>query len=89
MPNFEITVYATNWCWDCRRVRKYLDQRTIPYQWINIDNDPQAEKYVLEVNRGMRSVPTLVFPDGSILTEPSNFMLDEKLTGYSSQPAEV
>ena len=74
-----LVIYATNWCWDCRRVRKLLDARGIPYDWIDIDKDKLAEKAVLEVNRGMRSVPTILFPDGSILVEPSNDRLLEKL----------
>jgi hypothetical protein len=46
---------------------------------VNIDNDPQGEKYVLTANKGMRSVPTIVFQDGSILVEPSNAQLAQKL----------
>lgn len=74
-----IFVYATNWCWDCRRVRKLLEARGIAYQWIDIDKDEQAEARVLEINQGMRSVPTMIFPDGSVLVEPSNNTLMEKL----------
>jgi len=51
----------------------------IEYLWINIDQDIQAEKLVFKLNKGMRSVPTLVFPDGTILVEPSNAALAEKL----------
>jgi mycoredoxin len=78
MPDTQIIMYATNWCWDCRRVRKFLDNHQIAYQWINIDQDKQGEEYVLKVNKGMRSVPTLVFPDGSVLVEPSNQALAEQ-----------
>jgi mycoredoxin len=74
-----ITIYATEWCWDCRRARKFFDQHAIPYQWVNIDRDKEAEQYVKQVNQGMRSVPTIVFPDGSILVEPSNQQLERKL----------
>lgn len=74
-----VIIYATEWCFDCRRARKFLDLHQIPYEWINIDRDPKAEQYVLKVNRGMRSVPTLVFSDGSILVEPSEVQLANKL----------
>jgi mycoredoxin len=80
MPDSNIiTIYATEWCWDCRRARKFLDQNGIPYQWVNIDHDKEAEIYVKQTNKGMRSVPTIVFPDGSILVEPTNQQLERKL----------
>ena len=79
MSDTTIKLYGTDWCWDCRRARRFLDEQQIPYQWINIDKDPQAEHEVLEINRGNRSVPTIIFPDGSILVEPSNSKLKEKL----------
>jgi mycoredoxin len=79
MSDTNIVIYATDWCWDCRRVRKYFDQNGIPYQWINIDRNKEAEQFVIQVNRGNRSVPTIVFLDGSILVEPSNQQLAQKL----------
>jgi mycoredoxin len=80
MPNSNIIVYGTDWCGDCIRTRRFLKRNNIPFEWINIDKDPQAEKFVRETNRGMRSVPTIVFPDGSILVEPSNTELEGKLS---------
>ena len=67
-----ILLYGTDWCFDCRRIRKILDSRQIQYTWINIDKDPEAAKKVEEINAGNRSVPTIIFPDGSILVEPSD-----------------
>ena len=80
MPNSIIIVYGTNWCGDCLRARRVLEKREIQYEWINIDQDKQAERFVLEHNNGMRSVPTIVFPDGSIIVEPKFSLLVEKLT---------
>ncbi|MBI2886167.1 MAG: glutathione S-transferase N-terminal domain-containing protein [Chloroflexi bacterium] len=77
-----IIVYSTTWCPDCRRTKQFLDQREIPYTWIDIDKDPAAVQEVLRINGGMRSVPTLVFPDGSVLVEPSNKQLGEKLSTH-------
>jgi mycoredoxin len=74
-----IIIYGTDWCPDCRRTLRFLQQHKIPFQWINIDQDKDAEKYVLTVNRGMRSVPTLLFPDGTLFVEPSNEELARKL----------
>ncbi|MCI0519968.1 MAG: glutathione S-transferase N-terminal domain-containing protein [Chloroflexi bacterium] len=79
MPSSDLIVYGTEWCGDCRRTRRYLERRNIPFTWINIDQDKAAEAFVIKTNRGMRSVPTLVFPDGAILVEPSNLALAEKL----------
>ena len=73
-----IIIYGTEWCWDCRRTRKFFDQNKIPYQMINIDKDPAGEQFVLKTNRGMRSVPTIVLPDGTILVEPSDHQLTER-----------
>lgn len=67
----KIKMYATTWCGDCRMARRWFDQRGVPYEYINIEEDDEAAAYVVKVNRGMRSVPTIVFPDGSILVEPS------------------
>lgn len=79
MTNAKIIVYGTEWCGDCRRVRSFMDRKNIPYHFINIDYDKEGEKFVIETNRGMRSVPTIVFEDGSILVEPSTRTLAEKL----------
>jgi mycoredoxin len=74
-----IVVYGTSWCPDCRRAQRVLDQNGVPYSYVNIEEDEAAAAYVVEVNRGYRSVPTIVFPDGSILVEPSNAQLQGKL----------
>lgn len=75
----EITVYGTPWCGDTRRARAFLDNNAIPYQWVDITQDPQASAVVEKINHGYRSVPTIVFADGSTLTEPSELALKKKL----------
>ena len=67
----QIKMYATSWCGDCRMAKRWFDAHGIAYQYINIEEDDAAAEYVLKVNRGYRSVPTIVFPDGSVLVEPS------------------
>jgi glutaredoxin-like protein len=75
----KIEVYATSWCPDCMRVKQVLDKHLVQYNWKDISNDEKARSYVEQINRGKRSVPTIVFPDGSLLVEPSNAELEKKL----------
>ncbi len=75
----EIKIYATNWCGDCRIAKRWFDAHDIPYEYINIEEDDKAAEFVVRVNRGMRSVPTIVFPDGSILVEPTTRELASKV----------
>jgi len=79
----EIKVYGTSWCPDCFRAKQVFDRLKIPYTWINIETDSQALDFVRKVNKGMQSVPTIVFPDGSILVEPANKELEKKLAELS------
>ncbi len=74
----KIKMYVTTWCGDCRMAKRWFDSHDVPYESINIEEDDEAAAYVLKVNRGMRSVPTIVFPDGSILVEPSPRQLAAK-----------
>lgn len=79
MPESKLTFYGTKWCGDCLRAKFFLDRKKVPYTWINIDHDPEAEEFVINTNGGLRSVPTIVFEDGTILVEPSTKALAEKL----------
>ncbi len=79
MDDSNIIIYGVNWCWDSRRARRFFDKNKIPYTFINIDKDKQGEQFVLDANDGLRSVPTIVFNDGSILVEPSTSELTNKL----------
>ncbi len=79
MADDEIIIYGTWWCSDCVRTRQFLGKIGITYRWVNIDQDKDGERFVLRNNRGMRSVPTILFSDGSVLVEPSNAELQSKL----------
>lgn len=76
-----ITMHGASWCPDARRARKFLEEREIPYEWHDIDEESESRDLVKEINNGTVVVPTIVFPDGSILVEPSNAQLEEKLGG--------
>ena len=79
MSNPAITLYGAHWCPDCRRSKRFLGEHQIPYNWVDIEQDPEAEQLVIQMNGGRRIIPTIVFQDGSFLTEPSNAELAEKL----------
>ncbi len=67
----KIKMYATTWCGDCRMAKRWFDSHNVPYEYINIEDDENAAAFVVKVNGGARSVPTIIFPDGSVLVEPS------------------
>jgi len=76
-----VIIYATQWCWDCRRARRFFDRNNIAYRWIDIDHDAAGEQFVLETNKGFRSVPTIVLSNGIILVEPNDQQLASQFTG--------
>jgi thioredoxin reductase (NADPH) len=75
----EITVYGAPWCPDCKRSKKFLSEHRVPYQWVDIDRDAEALSYVEQVQNGGRTIPMIVFPDGSRLIEPADDELARKL----------
>jgi thioredoxin reductase (NADPH) len=74
-----IVVYGTTWCPDCRSAKQFLGEHRIQYIWVDIEQDTNAMAEVERINRGRRSVPTIVFPDGGVLVEPSDEELARKL----------
>ncbi len=74
-----IKVYATAWCGDCRMAKHVLDSREIAYEYIDIDLTPEAAALVQQLNGGFRTVPTILFPDGRVLVEPTRVELEEAL----------
>jgi len=74
-----IIVYGTTWCPDCKRSKQFLGEQRVHYHWVDVEKDPVALAYVEQVNQGKRIIPTIVFPDQSILVEPSNAELAQKL----------
>jgi len=75
----QILVYSTVWCPDCKRAKKFFGEQRVPYVNIDIEQDAEAMAFVEKINDGKRIIPTIVFPDGSILVEPSNAELAAKL----------
>jgi mycoredoxin len=65
------TMYSTSWCGYCHRLKRQLTREGITFREVNIETDPGAAKLVARTNGGNQTVPTLVFADGSTLTNPS------------------
>jgi mycoredoxin len=84
LMNKSITIYGTYWCGDCIRARRFFDRNNLAYKWVDIDHDESGEEYVLLVNQGMRSVPTICFEDGSVLVEPDDSELKQILRTIQS-----
>ena len=74
-----IKVYGASWCPDCRRAKRFLGDQRISFEWHDIEVDPDGVRTVQERNDGNNIIPTIVFPDGSHLSEPSNEELAEKI----------
>jgi mycoredoxin len=81
----QIRVYGTKWCPDCFRAKGVLQKKKAPFIWIDIEADEEASVLVERINKGFKSVPTIVFADGSVLVEPGNLELEKKLAdaGYA------
>ena len=67
----QLTMYTTQWCAFCRRLKSQLARDGITMTEVDIERDPAAADYVMSVNGGNQTVPTVVFPDGSVLVNPS------------------
>ena len=74
-----ITMYSADWCGDCRRSKRLMDSLNVEYTIIDVEADPSASEKVIEINGGQRSIPVIVFPDGTHMTEPSDNDLKAKL----------
>jgi mycoredoxin len=66
-----LTMYSTTWCGYCARLKAQLRREGIEYTEVDIEHDPEAAQFVMSVNGGNQTVPTVVFPDGSARTNPS------------------
>lgn len=67
----QIVMYATEYCSDCMRAKRFFEANNIPYLRIGLEENREATEFVMQINNGYKSVPTIIFPDGSVLVEPS------------------
>jgi mycoredoxin len=85
----QIVMYVTEYCSDCRRAKAFFEANGIKYLRVGLESNEEATKFVINLNNGNRSVPTIVFPDGAVLVEPSWEELRIKTSGAmdSSEPS--
>jgi mycoredoxin len=74
-----VTVLGAEWCGDCRRSKRLLDRLGVRYEWVDLVAQPDKVADVERFNGGAQSIPVVVFPDGSHLTEPSDPALTKRL----------
>ena len=77
---------GADWCGDCRRSKKVFERLAVAYRWVDCDATPGAIETVVEINGGRKSIPVIVFPDGTHLTEPSDEALEGKLAALGVVP---
>jgi mycoredoxin len=66
----QIVMYTTAYCSDCMRAKKFFEANSIPHLRVGLEENAEATNFVININNGYKSVPTIVFPDGSVLVEP-------------------
>lgn len=74
-----LTMYSTTWCGYCRRLKAQFDREGIRYEVVDIERDPAAAEFVMTVNGGNQTVPTIRFADGSALTNPTIVQVKQRL----------
>lgn len=76
-----VTMFSTTWCGYCRVLKKALDREGIAYTEVNIEHLPDAADFVMSVNGGNQTVPTVLFPDGTAASNPSLAEVKTRLAG--------
>jgi mycoredoxin len=74
-----IKMYGADWCGDCHRARRVLRRRGADFEWIDVEADPAMAEEARRIG-GRPNIPVIVFPDGSVLVEPSDAELEAKLS---------
>ncbi len=74
----EIVMYGADWCRDCRRAKRFFDGQGIGYRWIDVEHDAAMAEEARRIG-GRSNIPVIVFPDGSVLVEPTDAQLEAKL----------
>lgn len=68
----EIVLYGADWCADCRRAKVWLRENNVPFTEIDVEHDDTARDKAIDLAGGRKNIPVVVFPNGTILIEPTN-----------------
>ncbi len=83
MSHSHFTMFTTPWCGYCHRLKSQLDREGIPFSIVDIEQQPDAAFTVEQANGGNQTVPTLLFPDGTTLTNPSMAQIKDRLAALA------
>ncbi len=75
----QIVMYTTQYCSDCYRAKAFFEANKVDFLQVSLEGNKAATEFVININSGSRSVPTIVFPDGTVLVEPTWAELKEKI----------
>ena len=81
----QLTMYTTQWCGFCRNLKRQLARDGIEMAEVDIERDEAACEFVMSVNGGNQTVPTVVFPDGTALTNPSATQVKAQLAASAGK----
>lgn len=81
----DLTIYSTPWCGYCTRLKRQLDRAGVAYRDVDIEQDSSAADLVMSINGGNQTVPTVVFPDGGALTNPSLAQVTERIGAQAAR----
>ena len=85
----QLTMYTTPWCGFCRNLKNQLARAGIEMAEVDIERDESAAKFVMSVNGGNQTVPTVLFPDGTVLTNPSAAQVMAQLAASTAKAVEL
>jgi mycoredoxin len=80
----QLIMYTTPWCGFCRNLKRQLARDGIELTEVDIEQDPAACEFVMSVNGGNQTVPTVQFPDGTVLVNPSAAQVRERLAAVTA-----
>ena len=80
-----VTMFSTPWCGYCRRLKSQFDREGVSYTVVDIEQDPAAADYVMSVTGGNQTVPTILYSDGSAMTNPSITQVREHLATLAAR----
>ncbi|WP_213452595.1 mycoredoxin [Rhizomonospora bruguierae] len=80
-----LTMYSTSWCGFCHRLKSQFEREGIGHEVIDIEHDPASAEFVMSVNGGNQTVPTIRFADGSTLTNPTIVQVKKRLAELATR----